>query len=629
MLHTRLLAGAWADWRAAHPAADHAARVARAAEFAAQRASDVLPGRLPGVAASLSIADWCQSVGLRVSAGTLDRYVVRLARGGDNADRRGRPQRPRGAWVQGEYPAGVTPDAWDLFCSLYQSRNRLPLSACHRFVAGEARRQDWRWLSEPALRALVCREFPAPALVLTRAGPRAFEAQCVPKIERDIEDILPGEWWCLDGRTLDGFIRVPDQRREWRRMRPTLMGVLDLRSRSLCLDVRATEQADGILSGIKQALRAWGAPTDVIADNGQGYKAALGHRRGTQRQRALLTDPRIAAVFAQLGGVTLHNSIEYHAWAKPIESIWKKVKTGFDQWLWHYWGGSPAERPEGRDQQIVARLDELPTEDELRELLGVFLREYHATEQSGAGTRGLPPIVVMEQYRGTIRRVDAAVIDVVCARRFGPVKVGSHGVRWRGINYGQTDDAVLLLQGREVSLIVDPERLDQVTLADEAGRPLAIATNRRLRGATQDDLRESMRTKARFRRAVKQYAPAQNYLRETPTAQVLETKAQHAEARLADLRSSGAGGVGVPPAGEPLVTLVRPDLAAGPVSNRSRVAPTNGPREPSASDLRRSGIAKLAQRAREEELLERTRVSAPSRGARFAAMNYEIEEAAG
>ena len=53
----------------------------------------------------------------------------------------------------------------------------------------------------------------------------------------------------LDGRVLDVMCRVPDGRREWRRARLVVMGISDMRSRSLCLQVAATENSDGILAG--------------------------------------------------------------------------------------------------------------------------------------------------------------------------------------------------------------------------------------------------------------------------------------------------------------------------------------------------------------------------------------------
>jgi len=572
---TIVLVTAWRAFRAAQQTRD----VNRATLlFAASLAIAPLPAAIrkgaeqpeAGLFSRLDWSGWALAHGLRCTRGSLFRYAAAVENGEHNADGRGRHAREAADGTpdsQGQIRPGIDGPAWDLFTSLYLHGNRLTFAACWKFVRGQAHEHVWVWPSEPVVRRRIRADIPIPALIRFRRGERAAEAACTPKIARDIEALAAGECWALDGRTLDCWCRVSDARREWRRMRATVTGVLDVRSRCLRVDLRATECADGILAGIQGALRDWGAPREVICDNGEGYKAALGHRHGSPRQRALRY-ARIGSVFAALGGVTVHNAIVRHPWAKPIESIWNKVKRDFDAWFWHYWGGSPAERPEGRDAEIRRRIEDLPTEAELRALLDQWVREvYERTEQSGAGTRGLPPIIVMEQYRGTIRHVDESVIRAVCCRREGPVKVGRDGVRWRGFLFGQTQEEVYRLQGQRVWLLIDPERLDTIGLADLSERPILgadgqplLATNRQLSGATQEQLAEAMRHKARCRRIASGYAPAQDYLRETSAAQVLQAKARHAAADLAALRERLAAD-GLPPPAEPPMTILRPDLS--------------------------------------------------------------------
>jgi len=494
---------------------------------------------------------WARERGFTISVRTLRRIRRRLdsnagANFDGNVDGRGRGQKRGGP---------CSPEAWELFRSLFLGPNALKLSKCWLFVAGEAKQHGWLWPSESAIRRRVRDKIPPAALVLARKGARRFEADCVPKCERDMESIAAGEWWALDGRTLDFMCRVPDARREWRPARLVVTGVLDLRSRSLRLDARATECSDGILAGIKQALRDWGAPTDVIADNGEAYKAAIGSRRGSAWQRKYLADPRIGSVFAKLGAA-LHASIPYHGWAKPIESIWNKLKEDFDRWLWSFCGGSPNERPEGRDREIKRRIDDLPTVDEVRDSLRIWLDEYHAAEQRGKGTRGLCPNLVFEQYRGNVRRVDLALVDQLCCRTVGPVKRTRDGFRWQHFLYGRWDEEVWALKGDHYHLAIDPDRVDRVTVCEADGSPICYAHKRELGGASQEERREAARLQARYLRTHKEAAEARDYLRETPTAQVLAAKRRHAQAREAEQRKQ------LPAPEPPPVTLVRPDLTA-------------------------------------------------------------------
>jgi len=526
----------------------------------------------------------------------------------DGNVRRRRAKRGRGA---------CTPEAWELFRSLYLQSNGLKLTKCWRFVQGEAAQHGWVWPSESTIRQRVKDELHPSTLTLARRGPKRFEADCVPKCERDFESMLAGEWWCLDGRTLDFKCRVPDARREWRPARLVVTGVLDMRSRSLRLDVRSTEYSDGILAGIQQALRDWGAPEHVIADNGEAYKAALGSRRGSGWQKKYMADPRIGSVFAKLG-VTLHSSIPYHGWAKPLESIWDKLKEDFDRWLWSWCGGSPAERPEGHEREIKRRIDDLPTEDDVREWLPIWLGEYHATAQSGKGTRGLCPNLVMEQYRAPIRRVDLDVVAQLSTRTVGPVKRGRDGFRWKHILYGRWDEEVWRLKDDRYYLTIEPERADRVTVCDSDGAPICYAHNRQLGGASQDDRREAARLQARYRRVHREAAQARDYLRETPTAQILQAKRRHAQAREAEQRKQ------LPAPEPPAVTIVRPDLAAAAARlhrQEQKTVVRQAVERPSKP--RRSGFDKLAALAEYDE--QQHTEQRPITG--WERLNYETEAA--
>ena len=401
------------------------------------------------------------------------------------------------------------------------------------------------------------RELPDAAKVLAREGPRAFAAKAEPKGTLDYSKLPAGDWWCLDGRVADVMVRVSDARGRWKATRPTVTAVLDVRSRKfLAVDVRATENSDGILAGIRAALRD-GAPSDVTLDNGKAYRRATGARRRVAWRKLYFDDPRVDGVFAALG-VVVHQSLPYQGWAKIIESIWRSMKKRCDRWHRAFWGGSPAERSHVAEELVKYHVDELPTPDEFSEHVLIAVDEHNATVKEGSGMSGLTPALAFEQYRGTVRRVEPEVVDLVaCPVDTKPHRVGRDGITYRNLRYTLDAEDLVKLQRREVWVRADIERAGSIILCDQQGRPQCQAVQERLYqvGATQEDLREAMKRKRRVRRAAKAYLRERDFLLETTTGQVLRAKRDRALAKEAELRAQ------LPAPAEPAVTLVRPDLA--------------------------------------------------------------------
>jgi hypothetical protein len=371
---------------------------------------------------------------------------------------------------------------------------------------------------------------------------RKFEAENLPKIHRNYDDVAPLEWVSLDGHEMNLFVRVPTANQGWKRARPVLSGVLDVRSRMfLGWDIRECETSDGILAGIKQCVREHGCPRHYYADNGEAYKASLGHPRRLNRQ--IFDDPRIGAICAQTGAQR-HTSIPYQAWAKMIESIWRRPIEGFERYCWSWIGNSPANRPDNRHKEIVANLEQLPTLDELRRQFAKFLSTYHDEPQSGSGMFGLSPRECFEQHCTELRRLDDDTLDFLCCRLVGPRKIGRDGVLYNDIRYGHFDIEVWKLQGREVFLRIDPDQADFVWICDEHGRPLCMATARQITGATQEEVREAHRIRGRMRKIAEQYAPARDFLLETSAAQIMQRKAEHARRRAGQALADPAGARG-------------------------------------------------------------------------------------
>ncbi len=542
--------------------------------------------------------------------------LVKWAKSRDgNPDRRGRPRA-----AQADRDKVCHPDLWAQFLSMMLHHNRFPLTQAHGCIAQLAKERGLPWGSASVVRKYY-RDVPEPAKVRYREGPRAFEAKCVPKTPQSYEDVAAGEACALDGRTIDQQIRVPDGRGGWRRSRGvTALVAIDCRSRKMTVVVRPTEHSDGVIAVEKKHFRACGKPDRILVDNGSAFDAATGK------------DKHFATFHDDLN-IARDRSPAYQPWAKGVVESAMRVLKEIDRCCLGYWGGSPDERPERAEKLTKKRVDQLLTLEELQALYDAGLETYHATPHSGDGISGLTPNLAFEQFRDRDRRIDPAVLDVLCARKVGPVKVTARGVRFQNVQYGGTNEAVMLMQGKKVWLLIHPDAADYVTLCDEAGRPICIATSERIRGATRDDVREQMALKARFRKAVRAYAPARDALMESTPTQIVEVKRRRAKSLEAELRKT------LPDPPTPEVTIVRPDLvepcrkvaaqvekfkASGPAARRRKgfdilaeraAAETPQPPRP------RFDWAELGRKASEEWAEERERErQRPSVGDRLAAM---------
>ncbi|MFH1749108.1 MAG: Mu transposase C-terminal domain-containing protein [Planctomycetota bacterium] len=399
------------------------------------------------------------------------------------------------------------------------------------------------------------RWYPQPAVELAKR-PRAFEAKCLPKMERAYTEIAPQEWLSLDGHVLNLRCQAPDAHKSGKSIRPVLTGVLDIRTRMFVgSDIRGTENSNGILAGLKRAYQEYGCARHFYADNGEAYKASLGHRVRPK----LYDDPRIGDLCRETGAER-HSAIPYQGWAKMIESHWRFVVERFERYFTSWWGNRIDTRPEDAAKLPVW---DMPTLDEVRDAWREFLKAHHAEPQYGDGMYGLSPQLAMEQFRSEIRRVDGDVLDFICTRAVGYRKIGRDGVRHNGVLYGQYDEDVFKLQGQKVVVKVDPADAGYVWLYDERTGDVYRAHNRRLDGSSQEDVREAAKLRAKLRRLAKEYRPNRDFLLETTTGQIMRKRAERAEARQAAARAA------LPAPAEPSVTIVRGDLAQ-PVKRAQR-----------------------------------------------------------
>lgn len=455
-----------------------------------------------------------------------------------------------------------SPEALQHGESLWLDDRKWSGKLCYELTAAEADTRGW---TMPAYGTFMrhLKSISRAVKVLARHGNHAYESECAPRVKRDRSAIPAGDRYCGDEMTHDFYCRAPDGRGGWKRVRPILTAWQCERSRVFVgwhIDDRAN--TDTILAAFKGALRDWGTPWHVTIDNGHDYTCAAGETKSTKRSQ---TDrEHVHSVFVDLD-IEAHFTIPYNPQSKLIESNFNTVHERFDK-LWDsYCGGSPEGRPEGACS-IPVHL--LPTLAEVRQAFAEWLTAFHARPHSGEGMCGYSPQQAWDHFAAPVRRerIEAARLDLLCSRYVGPRTVSKNGVSHRGIEYGRGDPRLLDIIGRKVWLRLDPDRADFVHVCDFATkRLLCTAQASDIAGASQADVRDHQRAKARRKRAVRAEWETRSAAVDTSVDGVI--RAQVARAKSEQVRMADA-------AGPERVQLVRPDVTAEVVaaSKRSRSA---------------------------------------------------------
>jgi putative transposase len=515
----------------------------------------------------------CAELGFGViSVGTFRRRLKRYESAGDyklvsQIDQRGgKPNDPE----------ACTPDAWRYFLGLYLDPRKRRVTLCHELTCEHAASEGWSWPSLRTVQRWARERIPENARVLAREGERAFKAKCLPRVERSYADTAAGDIWCADENTMDLYARAPDGRGGWKRVRPKLTAILDVRSRVFVgWHIAARANSDTIVAAFKLGVAEFGPPLTMICDNGSDYKSAAGR----SRKWASFDSKRLMNLYGELG-CTVQWATPYEPQAKMIESHFRAVCDRFCKLFDSYCGNKPENRPEGAERIPVW---ELPTVAEVAGQFETWLVAHHAKPQTGDSMFGLSPAQAMEQFRGkSVRqRPTAELLDFLCAKIVGPVKVTRNGVVWQGVRYGQGCEKLYPLLGREVLLRVQPDRADYVDVCDLDGRPIARATNDRLTGATQEDIRVAASRRKKARKAAREFiADAPATLRHSTVTGIIAAQRKRNESEQNPTPEPD------PPAS---VRVVRPDLgeavSALPREDDSTAGRTAAKRRSSAADL--------------------------------------------
>lgn len=450
------------------------------------------------------------------------------------------------------------PAAWHYFESLMLAGNGFSVTQSWRMTQGEASRHPgdatWTW---PAIRSvqLKWRAQPRPVKLLANVGVRAFNAQCMPKGQRDYESIPAGDFWVGDERTFDIMVRVRDARRGWRATRGVkITNWLDIRSRYITGYVIADyANSNTILGALKRGIIQFGKPRKLLVDWGEDYRKAMGHIH-TRREIDDFDGVRVGGVIDKLG-IEVSCATPYTPWAKPIESFYARMKEDFDRLMLSFWGGRPSERHEDRAEYVRKNLHRLPTIEDIDRFFAASLAVYHNRSHGGDGMFQLTPAEAIVQFReGPIRAETPLVLDHYFSEFIGPRQVRRDGIRWLNGWYGHGEAQLLAMLGQRVYLSVQPDDISHAQVCDLAQRPIdgLVVTCNAHRFSTKRDAEKLARMRALLRRPYVQRArEARGWYEDQNLGKLLDNLHRGSTVAGAPALPDGTCGTGFQPVGLP------------------------------------------------------------------------------
>ncbi|MFA5187017.1 MAG: transposase domain-containing protein [Patescibacteria group bacterium] len=405
----------------------------------------------------------------------------------------------------------ISADAWNEFLSLYLDLRRPSVRQVYDIVCFKNQQQglQWRIPSLRRVQQMVCERVPKPVLILHREGQAAYDEQCAPYIETDLDAVEPGAVWIGDHHQCDCWVQY---RGKW--IRPWLTAWEDMRSRTIVgWKLTDSPNATTILLAFRHGCERFGPPEAVKIDNGKDYDSELftGTTKQRRRLQVKLDTENVSGLYA-LMNISVSFSIPYHPQSKAIERWFDTLEGQFVRTMPTYCGKDTQRRPEDLfDYLKTSRaLDEAMELDEFGELIGQYIEVYNNTAHSGRGMNQATPMSVMASRSGR-RMVDADSLGLLC-QVWTKAKVGKNGVTVRGITgYGQYDPLLHQYFGRDVRCTYDPDDMETVRVFDaNTYQYITTAAQQPFAGyqVGEDDIRKQTAAKARARKVVKQFKPA-------------------------------------------------------------------------------------------------------------------------
>ncbi|MEK7392401.1 MAG: Mu transposase C-terminal domain-containing protein [Fibrobacterota bacterium] len=364
-----------------------------------------------------------------------------------------------------QLPSSTVSDEWFAeFCRIYLQQSRLSLSEAHRKTyeyALESASQDLdSFPSVHAFQRRLEKKYSTSAILFAREGEKKFYDKCGYYIQRDYSDVIAGRVWVGDSRILDLLVR--DE--HGCVFRPYVTALVCMKSYTpMGWHFHAgAPSAENTMRALRHGIIRYGKPDDLYLDNGRENrnKEVSGHSRGNSVDPSQQHMGSLAAILK----IRVHFAAPYNARAKQqIErNLFKEMSSKFDRYWTSWCGGNIASKPE-RLKEEVADPARLPTFDEVRQAMDVWLSERIPLETCNGQTHlGRSRIQVLQDDYATHGPLPHVSDDTTAmlVTKLVPARIGRTGIRVASLD-NSTWYADWMIHHPQAAVVLryDPENL--------------------------------------------------------------------------------------------------------------------------------------------------------------------------
>lgn len=369
----------------------------------------------------------------------------------------GRYGRQRGAAWSLERLGPMREEAYSTFVALYLRDSRPSADECRRITRSYmmTRAADYgpemasvvrdHFPDAQSLRKAVYDEYHESGVYRWRYGQAAWERKFANYIDRDDENVRAGKCWVSDHHQLDEMwtadirdVSTPYLQRvavedvsllDGTLRRPWLTVWRDYKTGMwLSWEIRfAAPNADRIMETFAAAVDQYGAPDEIIIDNGKDYRS---RDFAGGRMRISIDEASTRSMMAVLG-VRPHFAWPYHGQSKNIERDFRTFDSWKSRFAAGYTGNNAQNKPESLSKARIRRM--APAYDEGLRLTGRFIDDvWHSRPSQGKNLAGRSRVEAWTaEYRGN-RRVTPEALALLTMRTTTPRLVGRNGIRGGG-----------------------------------------------------------------------------------------------------------------------------------------------------------------------------------------------------
>lgn len=291
------------------------------------------------------------------------------------------------------------------------------------------------------------REIPESSIYLARYGHDAWNRKYASYLDRDYNQLKPGEVIVSDHAQVDVAVMLPNNRVcfPW----ITVWSCFKTSKYLGWIHHPEPPNSDFIFQSFYYAVKEYGLPTDVYIDNGRDYKSR--DFAGGRKRHKIAVDEKKSTSMLALLNITPHFALPYNAQTKPIERSFLRNKEWFSMHMPGYRGGNVAERPEILEEEI--KRGRILSLDEYVKLMDVYITTVaNKMPSDGKVLQGRCADEAWDAERTEMRKVSVDALKLFCQRTSKEVTIGRNGIRDSELQVSYFGDFMYSLQGTKVYL---------------------------------------------------------------------------------------------------------------------------------------------------------------------------------